>query len=259
MRLCHGSRPRLPPRRGAAQALHRDEGHPGGRTWGEKRPNRFTFLVIRCLSAHRIFAFWPWPRHTWMLVGTSGYDSRRAESLEGHTVGIEGDSRQRRAGTYLRSLCLVSNPVMPIRCMRGMLERLPPFASHFPFSPPWLSQITLSKSVEKVRGYHIQEGMLSTPISVLGGWPTVPHEPRLSTAYGNSGAISSSISHALSCTTTHENETALQYAGATTSLHSRRGYAGAPCPEQSLTRASLQHHHLLPPLGEHAEETCPGS
>src|SRR5262247_2749702 len=34
-----------------------------------------------------------------------------------------------------------------------MLERLPPFASNFPFSPPWLSQIKLSKSVEKVRGY----------------------------------------------------------------------------------------------------------
>jgi hypothetical protein len=66
----------------------------------------------------------------------------------------EGDSRPRQAGTYLRSLCLVSNPVMPIRCMRGKLERLPPFASHFPCSLPWLSQITLSKSVEKVHGYN---------------------------------------------------------------------------------------------------------
>ena len=30
-------------------------------------------------------------------------------------AAIEGNSRQRRAGKYLRSLCLVSNPVMPIR------------------------------------------------------------------------------------------------------------------------------------------------
>ena len=63
----------------------------------------------------------------------------------------------------------------------------------------------------------------------------------------------------LALTTTHENGAALGYAGATTSLHSRRGYAGAPCPKQSLTRASSQHHHLSPPRGEHAEETCPWS
>jgi hypothetical protein len=31
--------------------------------------------------------------------------------------------------------------------------------------------------------------MLGTPIWVLGGWPTVPHEPGLSTAYENRGAI----------------------------------------------------------------------
>jgi hypothetical protein len=36
----------------------------------------------------------------------------------------------------------------------GELARLPLFASHLPFSPPWLSQIKLSKSVEKVRGYN---------------------------------------------------------------------------------------------------------
>jgi hypothetical protein len=60
-------------------------------------------------------------------------------------------------------------------------------------------------------------------------------------------------------TTTHENGAALEYASASTSLHSRRGYAGASCPQESLTRASLQHHHLSPPPGEHAEETCPWS
>jgi hypothetical protein len=88
---------------------------------------------------------------------------------------------------------------------------------------------------------------------------TVSHEPGLSTAHGNRGAIFRRIPHALSCTTTHENEMALRYAGATTSLHSRRGYAGTPRSKESLTRASLQHHHLSPPLGEHAEETYPWS
>ena len=34
-----------------------------------------------------------------------------------------------------------------------------------------------------------KEGMLGTPISVLGGWPTVTHEPGLSTAYENREAI----------------------------------------------------------------------
>jgi hypothetical protein len=63
------------------------------------------------------------------------------------------------------------------------------------------------------------------------GWPTVTHEPGLSTAYENRGTIFRRIPHALSCTTTHENKTALRHAGATTSLHSRRGYAGAPCPK----------------------------
>src|SRR4029453_12199360 len=38
MRLCHGRRPRLPPRRDAAQALHRDKGHPGGHTWEWNAP-----------------------------------------------------------------------------------------------------------------------------------------------------------------------------------------------------------------------------
>jgi hypothetical protein len=37
--------------------------------------------------------------------------------------------------------------------------------------------------------------MLSTPISVLGGWPTVTHEPGLSTAYENREAIFRRIAH----------------------------------------------------------------
>ena len=36
LREGHGGRPRLPPRRGTAQASHREQGHPGGRTWEEK-------------------------------------------------------------------------------------------------------------------------------------------------------------------------------------------------------------------------------
>jgi hypothetical protein len=44
---CYGSHPRLIPRCGTAQAPHREQGHPGGRTWEEKRPKRCTFLVMR--------------------------------------------------------------------------------------------------------------------------------------------------------------------------------------------------------------------
>ena len=63
--------------------------------------------------------------------------------------------------------------------------------------------------------------------------PTVTHEPGLSTAYENENheAIFSRIPHARLCTTTHENEEVVGYAEQTMSLHSRRGYAGAPCPQ----------------------------
>src|SRR5215475_14381232 len=37
--------------------------------------------------------------------------------------------------------------------------------------------------------FAFQEGMWDTPISALGGSPTVPHDPGLSTAYENRGAI----------------------------------------------------------------------
>jgi hypothetical protein len=70
MRECHGGRPRLPPRRGTAQAPHRKQGHPRGRTREEKRPNRFTFLVMRCPPASPLFASWPWSRHNWIRVGS---------------------------------------------------------------------------------------------------------------------------------------------------------------------------------------------
>ncbi len=42
LRECHGRRPRLPPRSCTAQAPHREQGHPGSRTWEEKRPHRLT-------------------------------------------------------------------------------------------------------------------------------------------------------------------------------------------------------------------------
>jgi hypothetical protein len=35
--------------------------------------------------------------------------------------------------------------------------------------------------------FAFKEGMMDIEISALGGWPTVPHEPGLSTVYGNSG------------------------------------------------------------------------
>jgi hypothetical protein len=46
-------------------------GQTGGRTREEKRPNCFTFLVIRGLPISPLFASWPWPRHTWMPVRSS--------------------------------------------------------------------------------------------------------------------------------------------------------------------------------------------
>ena len=42
--------------------------------------------------------------------------------------------------------------------------------------------------------FAFKDGISDTQISALGGWPTVMHEPGLSTAYGNSGAISSRVS-----------------------------------------------------------------
>jgi len=42
----------------------REQGHPGGCTREEKRPQRITGLALRCLSAEPLFAAGPWPRHT---------------------------------------------------------------------------------------------------------------------------------------------------------------------------------------------------
>jgi len=43
---------------------------------------------MRGPPASLLFASWPWPRHTWMLVATYGYDSILAESFAGQTVGL---------------------------------------------------------------------------------------------------------------------------------------------------------------------------
>jgi hypothetical protein len=40
----HGRGPRLPPKRGTEQALHRAQGLPGGDTREEQRRHRFSFL-----------------------------------------------------------------------------------------------------------------------------------------------------------------------------------------------------------------------
>jgi len=71
LRERHCRRPRLPPRCGTAQAPHRKQGHPGGRTREEQRPHRCTCLVMRGPPASPLFASWPWPRHHCMLVGSS--------------------------------------------------------------------------------------------------------------------------------------------------------------------------------------------
>ena len=59
MRERHGSRPRLTPRRCTAQAPRREQGHPGGRTREEKRPQRFTLphdAMPARLSSFRLLA-----------------------------------------------------------------------------------------------------------------------------------------------------------------------------------------------------------
>src|SRR5215470_9830204 len=56
LRERHCRRPRLTPGSGTEQAPHREQGHPGDRTREEKRPKRFTFLVLRCPPAESIFA-----------------------------------------------------------------------------------------------------------------------------------------------------------------------------------------------------------
>jgi len=56
LRERHGGCPRLPPRRGTAQAPHREQGLPGGRTREGKRLKRFTCLVLRCPPALPLFA-----------------------------------------------------------------------------------------------------------------------------------------------------------------------------------------------------------
>src|SRR5215471_9711322 len=64
-------RGKIRPRSCTAPAPHREQGHPGGRIREEKRPKRFTFLVMRGPPADALFASWSWPRHHWMLVGSS--------------------------------------------------------------------------------------------------------------------------------------------------------------------------------------------
>src|SRR5262249_7619189 len=61
-------------------APHREQGHLGGSTREEQRLHRFTCLVLRGPPTSPLFASWPWPRHTSLLVGSSGSDSTRAAS-----------------------------------------------------------------------------------------------------------------------------------------------------------------------------------
>src|SRR5262252_2148142 len=95
LRSCHGGRPRLTPRRGTDQAPPCKQGHPGGRTREEKRPNCFKFLVIRCPPASPLFASWPWPRHHWMLLGSSCSNSVLVRVVSG------ADSRFNQLHSYL--------------------------------------------------------------------------------------------------------------------------------------------------------------
>jgi hypothetical protein len=94
---------------------------------------------------------------------------------------------------------------------------------------------------------------------VAGGSLTVTPAPELSIASETSPILFRSILLAQLDPTIHAQETALRYAGATPSLHRRRGDAGALCPQERLTRAAFQPHPVSPPRGEHAEATCPAT
>jgi hypothetical protein len=53
--------------------------------------------------------------------------------------------------------------------------------------------------------FAFQEDMWATHISAFLDSPTVPHEPELSTTYGNSGLFSAESPMSLALTTTYEN------------------------------------------------------
>ena len=57
-------RPRLPPRRGTAQAPSRDQGHPGGAQGRRNDPIALPCHGIRGPPVHPLFASWPWLLHT---------------------------------------------------------------------------------------------------------------------------------------------------------------------------------------------------
>ena len=62
-RECHRRRPRLPPRRGTAQAPSRDQGAPGGAHGRSNDPITSPFHGMRCPPVCPLFASWPWLLH----------------------------------------------------------------------------------------------------------------------------------------------------------------------------------------------------
>jgi hypothetical protein len=63
----------------------------------------------------------------------------------------------------------------------GERARRPPCAYHFPFSPPWLSQMQWSKAEEKIRGYHSLSFRQTVPRRPLRWWgvhATLPCTPQ---------------------------------------------------------------------------------
>ena len=59
------------PRSGTAQAPHRTQDPPVGAYGRSNATIAHQVLWTRCPHGGPLFASWPWPRHTWMLVGSS--------------------------------------------------------------------------------------------------------------------------------------------------------------------------------------------
>jgi len=106
MRECPCRRPRLPPRRGTAEAPSREQGHPGGAHGRRHDPSASPCHGRRCPPVSLLFASWPWLLHTGcslqtidMTVHERNYERRYSRFM----IGARNDPRRVR-GRHLRNV-----------------------------------------------------------------------------------------------------------------------------------------------------------
>src|SRR5215467_14904712 len=108
----HCRRPRLPPRRGTAEAPSREQGHPGG---AHGRSNSLIASPChgrRCPPVSLLFASWPWLLHTGcslqtidMPVHERNYERRYSRSIPDHRIAVDPREATRLAyATALRDV-----------------------------------------------------------------------------------------------------------------------------------------------------------